>query len=216
MDKRALVLAALLPAAGCAHVSQQDLDTRLEAVRSGLETRMDAGDARLAARMDGIETDVEALRSDLQALEHEFGVVVEEMETALRFNVPVHFGFDRADLDTRAHEILDRFAGVAREHYPAARITVEGFTDPAGSAAYNQRLGMRRAQAVREALVRGGIPSEQVVAVSYGESAERLVAPGTQGPGTEGWENRRVVLVIDHIGGAMGPVVAAGGSAASR
>jgi len=38
-----------------------------------------------------------------------------------------------------------------------------------------------------------------VKAVSYGEDTRRLVSDGW-GPGAAGWENRRVVLVIDHDG----------------
>ena len=41
---------------------------------------------------------------------------------------------------------------------------------------------------------------DRVRAVSYGEDSRRLVSNGW-GPGTvTGWENRRVVLVIDHDG----------------
>ncbi|MGH7534446.1 MAG: OmpA family protein, partial [Gemmatimonadales bacterium] len=95
--------------------------------------------------------------------------------------------------------VLDRFASVVREYYPGALITVEGFTDPAGSVAYNQRLGQRRADAVREYLATaGGFATENLKAVSYGEVRNRQVAPGARGPGDLGIENRRVALVIDH------------------
>ena len=40
---------------------------------------------------------------------------------------------------------------------------------------------------------------DRVKAVSYGEDTRRLVSDGW-GPGVSGWENRRVVLVIDHDG----------------
>lgn len=200
MKTRALVLITLLSGASCAHVKQEDLNTQLDVLRTGLETRMDEGDARLAGRVDGVEANVAQLRSDLRAMEQEFGVKVEELETALRFNVPVHFDFDRAEVPAPGREILDRFRGVATTYYPGARITVEGFTDPAGSASYNLRLGARRAEAVKDYLVAKGLADSQIRTVSYGKSAERLVVPDAQGPGTEGWENRRVVLVIDHAG----------------
>ena len=38
---------------------------------------------------------------------------------------------------------------------------------------------------------------QQVRAISYGESSDRMVAPGAWGPGAEGAKNRRVVLVIE-------------------
>ena len=36
-------------------------------------------------------------------------------------------------------------------------------------------------------------------AVSYGESRNRQIVPGAQGPGDAGVENRRVALVIDYV-----------------
>jgi peptidoglycan-associated lipoprotein len=190
-------------ASSCAHVSRKDLDAELTTLRGDLVQRMDQGENALGARVDGLAGDVAALRTELAAMQRDFGVKVEELEASLRVHVPVHFGFDQAEVEPSGREVLDRFAGVAGRYYPGARVTVEGFTDPSGSAAYNLRLGQRRADAVRSYLVSQGMAAERVRAVSYGESVERLVAPGAQGPGTAGWENRRVVLVIEHDGAAV-------------
>src|SRR5690606_12177092 len=91
--------------------------------------------------------------------------------------------------------LLDRFAAVIHQHYPAAVITIEGFTDPAGPPEYNKQLAERRAQAVAKELVSRGIPESQIRTVGYGE--ERPVVPNAAGaqPGAE--LNRRVVFVIE-------------------
>ena len=124
---------------------------------------------------------------------------MEKEKTLLKFDVPVHFEFDRSDLREADRPVLDRFASVVKEYYPGAVITVEGFTDPAGGEAYNRQLGQRRAESVREYLTTsGGFNSETIRAVSYGEVRNRQVIPGAKGPGDEGMENRRVALVIDH------------------
>ena len=121
------------------------------------------------------------------------------MKGMLKFDVPVHFEFASSELRETDRPVLDRFASVVKEYYPGALVTVEGFTDPAGSAAYNQRLGQRRADAVKEYLATaGGFTSETLKAVSYGEVRKRQVVPGAKGPGDAGVENRRVALVIDH------------------
>jgi peptidoglycan-associated lipoprotein len=93
--------------------------------------------------------------------------------------------------------LVDRLASVLREYYPEALITVEGFTDPAGSVAYNLALGQRRADEVRTHLLGQGMAPGQVRAISYGKDTSRLVRPGARGP-EAGAENRRVVIVIDH------------------
>ena len=80
------------------------------------------------------------------------------------------------------------------EYYPGALVTVEGFADPSGSAAYNMQLGQRRAQAVQEYLATsGGFGADRLKAVSYGEARNRQVAPGARGPGDQGIENRRTM-----------------------
>lgn len=203
----AVVLAVGLSVASCAHVNRKDLDAQLGTLRSDLVQRMDEGDAALGRRVDLTEAAVAALHSDLAALERDFGVKVEALEDALRFDVPVHFGFDEAVVPAPGREVLARFSDVASTYYPDARITVEGFTDPAGSVDYNLKLGKRRAEAVKGYLVGQGLSAERIGVVSYGESRDRLVAEGAEGPGATGWENRRVVLVIDHAGaGAARPI----------
>lgn len=206
MKTRVALLPLVLMGTACAHVSKDELGAQLGELRTDLVQRMDDGDARLGSRMDRMEADLAALRTELLAMERELGVRVEEVESSLRVHAPLHFEFDRAEVLPGGLEVLDRFSAVTRRHHPGARITVEGFTDPSGSVAYNLRLGQRRADAVKEYLVSRGMPAEQIRTVSYGKSTERLVVPGAHGPGTAGWENRRVVLVIDHAGDDAGRV----------
>jgi outer membrane protein OmpA-like peptidoglycan-associated protein len=46
---------------------------------------------------------------------------------------------------------------------------IEGYTDNTGGPRYNQSLGMRRADAVRVALLRRGIDSGRIAIRSHGE-----------------------------------------------
>lgn len=213
---RALGVTALaLMAGACAHVSQDDFQAEVADIRAELRAEMQAGDeaveSRLSGRMDEMAQQMSRLESQLRSLEEELDVQVERLETSLRVHTPVHFGFDSAELDQDGREVLDRLAGVLNEYYPTAMITVEGFTDPAGSQAYNLQLGQRRADAVRGWLVTDGLlPESQVRAVSYGEDTSRLVRPGEAGPGLTGRENRRVVVVIDHPGAEARPIVTDG------
>lgn len=205
----AAVLGVSLPA--CAHVSEDDLNAQVEELREELQ-QADQENAdqvdQLGQRVDGLEESVNSLEQDLQALEDEFGATVERLESALRFSTPVHFGFDEAEIRSGDEEFLDRFSSVVQEYYPDATVTVEGFADPAGSEAYNRRLGQQRADAVRQYLLENaGLAEERIQAVSYGEDPNRLVNPEAAGPDS-GMENRRVTLVVDYVpgnAGGMGP-----------
>ncbi len=207
-SKRLGILAVLgiAGAAGaCSTVSPDEMDTGLASLRAEMLEEMGTGDARVSSELGGrigqVERRLAELDADLREMESDFEVAVERLETELRFNVPVYFGFDDATIEEEDMEILNRFASVTQKYYPRALITVEGFTDKSGGEAYNLQLGQRRADAVKGYLVgNNGMSDELVRAVSYGENTERLVMPETWGPGATGWENRRVVLVIEHDG----------------
>lgn len=207
------ILALLTFTTACAHVGQQEFDDRLASLRADLTAQMESGDEAVVQRLADTEARLAALESDVAAMEEEFGATVERLETALRFHIPVHFGFDQDDLNQDARSILARFGEVAREYYPGSLVTVEGFTDPAGTSEYNLRLGQRRAESVKAHLVNvEGFNADRVRAVSYGEDSRRLVTAGS-GPGDAGWQNRRVVLVIDHDGMAPAGAAVSGGGA---
>ena len=197
------VLGVALGLAGCAaRVKREEFNTEVAKLRE----EMQAGDQKAVSRIDSTNQTLadharrlDALEQELQAFRSEYQVSMEKVKTMLKFDVPVHFDFASSDLREADRPVLDRFASVVKEYYPGAIITVEGFTDPAGSEAYNRRLGQRRAESVREYLATsGGFNSATIRAVSYGEVRNRQVVPGAKGPGDEGVENRRVALVIDH------------------
>lgn len=197
-------LAVVGSAGACKTVSPEDMDASLAALRAEMQDEMAAGDNAVRSDMDGRFADMDrrfaALEQDLQQMERDFEVSIARLEDELRFNVPVYFGFDDATVEAEDEEVLARFGSVAQKYYPDAQITVEGFTDPAGDEAYNLWLGEQRAHAVAAYLVEHtAMTEDRVKAVSYGEDTRRLVSDGW-GPGVAGWENRRVVLVIDHDG----------------
>jgi peptidoglycan-associated lipoprotein len=188
---------------GCAaKVTREDFNTEVARLREESQAR----DRQLAARIDStnqLVTDhtrrLDALDQELQSFRSEYNVSIQKMNDQLKFNMPVHFDFGRSQLREADRPVLDRFAAVVKEYYPGALVTIEGFTDPAGSTAYNKRLGLERARVVKEYLATaGGFDTAQLKAVSYGEVANRQVVPGAKGPGDQGIENRRVALVIDH------------------
>lgn len=190
-------LGLVLAASGCGYAKREMVESELARVRE----EMRAGDEAVLRRVAEVNSRVDALERDLQALRGEFNVTVQRLEGLLSFNVPVHFDFDSSEVREQDRAVLDRFAAVVKQYYPNALVTVEGFTDPAGSAAYNLRLGMARAESVKAYLTsEGGLEQSRVRTVSYGKAADRLVAPGAKGPGSAGEPNRRVALVIDYSG----------------
>ena len=103
----------------------------------------------------------------------------------------VYFGTDEYSLDQATQVTL---AAQARWLVANAnvRASIEGHADERGTREYNQALGERRANAVRDYLVAQGVPTSRLLVTSWGK--ERPVA---QGSNEEAWaQNRRAVTVI--------------------
>src|SRR5690606_8885153 len=76
--------------------------------------------------------------------------------------------------------------------YPDRQIKVEGFTDNVGDDEYNRQLSQRRAEAVKQALINAGVPSNRILAEGMGEEFPVASNDSTAGR----LENRRVEIIV--------------------
>jgi OOP family OmpA-OmpF porin len=108
----------------------------------------------------------------------------------------VSFELDSAQLTASSRDVLDSIAADLQKH-PRLKIELQGHTDSSGSDRYNLDLSQRRAESVREYLVRRGVAANQLEAKGYGES--QPIADNTTANGRAA--NRRVVMrVIENPG----------------
>jgi len=103
----------------------------------------------------------------------------------------VFFDWDRSNLSAQALNTIKQ-AAQAYKSKGNARITATGHTDTTGSASYNMALSLRRANAVKDALVREGVPATAISVV--GRGMEGLLVQ--TGPNVREPQNRRVEIVI--------------------
>ncbi len=76
--------------------------------------------------------------------------------------------------------------------HPAIHVIISGWTDPRGSMKFNLALGIRRAEAVRAALLDAGVPASQLEVISNGKSSQVCTTADQQC-----WqENRRVSFAM--------------------
>lgn len=98
---------------------------------------------------------------------------------------PVYFAFDSVALDGGERGKIDEVAGFMKS--ASNTLIIAGFTDERGTPDYNRGLGERRAQAVREALIRAGVDAGKIQTVSFGAEM-----PAATGGGESAWgKNRR-------------------------
>jgi outer membrane protein OmpA-like peptidoglycan-associated protein len=125
---------------------------------------------------------------------------VKETDTELRIELAadVLFDFDKADILPKAETVLGQVAEVLRQKAKSS-VRIEGHTDGKGSPGYNQKLSLRRADAVKNWLMKqDGLKRIQFVTAGFG--ATRPVAPNSKPDGTDDpdgrQKNRRVELII--------------------
>jgi outer membrane protein OmpA-like peptidoglycan-associated protein len=101
----------------------------------------------------------------------------------------VYFDFDKSNIRPDARATLDEAIRILQEE-PGQIVICEGHTDSVGTDAYNMRLSLRRANAVRDYLIKGGIAPQNIKVEGFGES--RPVATNETAEGRQ--QNRRVEL----------------------
>jgi outer membrane protein OmpA-like peptidoglycan-associated protein len=106
-------------------------------------------------------------------------------------NFLVFFDFDKSTLTPRAMDIVKEAARVAKSGQ-SAKVTCTGHTDTVGPARYNMALSLRRASAVKDALVREGVAAGTIAVVGRGE--ESLLVPTKEGVREP--QNRRVEILV--------------------
>jgi len=103
----------------------------------------------------------------------------------------VFFDFDRSNITAEGQKTINDAVAAAKAGN-STRITLTGHTDRSGSEQYNQALSVRRGEAVKAAMIRGGIPANAIVVIGRGESQNLVpTADGVREP-----QNRRVEIVI--------------------
>jgi outer membrane protein OmpA-like peptidoglycan-associated protein len=101
----------------------------------------------------------------------------------------VFFDWDKDTITPEGQQVVQQAADAYKSGAPV-QIQVTGYTDRSGSPGYNQRLSERRANNVAKALVRLGVPQNQMSVSGRGENDNRVpTADGVREP-----QNRRVEI----------------------
>jgi outer membrane protein OmpA-like peptidoglycan-associated protein len=112
----------------------------------------------------------------------------------------VLFSTNKAQLSSGGTRNVQKLADFLKQ-FEQRKVLIEGYTDSTGSNDYNQMLSVRRADAVRTALIDMGISSDRISTRGYGEAfpvASNKTAAGRQ-------QNRRVEIILSDDNGNIAP-----------
>lgn len=197
MKNRILVVSILIAVAGCATAGKRT------AIGAGGGAAAGAGVGALLGGWKGaaIGAGVGALAGgsvglylDKQAKELEQVAETKRTENGVIVNMKSEILFDSgsAVLKDAAIAQIEKVGDIIAK-YSDDRVRVEGHTDSTGTAAKNEELSLRRADAVKRVLLGRGVKEAQITALGMGQTkplADNKTASGRA-------QNRRVELHID-------------------
>jgi OOP family OmpA-OmpF porin len=82
----------------------------------------------------------------------------------------VFFDWDKHNISAGANDVLDAVAQEVTNRKDVKGIVIVGHTDSSGSTAYNDKLSMKRANAIRDGLVSRGVAADMIRVEARGES----------------------------------------------
>jgi outer membrane protein OmpA-like peptidoglycan-associated protein len=146
----------------------------------------------------GITRGIEAKSEKIKATLDDLRAKETETEYQIELSGDVLFDFDKWDIRPEAEEMLKK-VGEVITIAESSKVIISGHTDSKGSDEYNQGLSEKRAESVKNWLVKNsGVDSKLIETIGYGES--KPVAPNTNPDGLDNPEgrqkNRRVEIVI--------------------
>ena len=156
----------------------------------GLENYQKTKEALAAEKLARAEAERKAAAA-MSSLAEIAKVKEESRGVVITLSGSVLFATGKSDLLPIAQDKLNQVAKALTDQGFKA-IVVQGYTDSVGSAADNDALSLRRAQSVRDYLVKRGVPSEK--ATAEGKGASNPVADNKTADGRA--ENRRVEIVV--------------------
>jgi outer membrane protein OmpA-like peptidoglycan-associated protein len=175
-------------------VTAQETKSALEAERKQLELdiqRLELEKKELELRRKQLEIE-ETAREELRIKET-------EKTLAMELRGDVLFDFDQAEIKPEAEQTLDKVGSVIAQ-FPEVKVLIEGHTDSKGSRDVNLALSKRRAEVVKEWLVKNkGTPASIITTTGFGETEP--VTPNTNPDGSDNpqgrQQNRRVDITVE-------------------
>ena len=165
----------------------RDVDSRAQQGIQGVnqkatEADQKANDAR--TRADQAQASASQASSRIDALSNQVANLDSYHSVV---ETSVHFGFNKANLTSKAKEALDQLLAEV-PNTKGYLLVVEGDTDSVGSPTYNYKLSERRAEAVVQYLSEKNIPAHKIYVIGLGK--DKTAAPNKTAEGRA--QNRRV------------------------
>ena len=193
-----LLLAFAISAAAAKTYSDPDDPATQAAAHAALGNARILDVVRTTRDIEGVTSGIEGKSLGIESVLKDLDAKVTDQEIRIELSADVLFDFDKHDLRPEAFPSLEKVAVVLRAHANSP-VTIDGHTDGKGSDAYNQPLSEKRAQAVRDWLVKnGGASGATMTTKGWGKT--KPIVPNTHPDGSDDPDgrkkNRRVEITV--------------------
>jgi outer membrane protein OmpA-like peptidoglycan-associated protein len=149
--------------------------------------------AMIGAALGGSIGGVAGARMDKQAKELQRVAETKRTDQGLvtKLKNDILFDTGKSDLKPQALNNIKQMAAIMKK-YPENILTINGYTDSTGTQEINEELSLKRAEAVKSALVANGLPSDTISV--QGKGPADPVADNTTATGR--MKNRRVEIQV--------------------
>jgi outer membrane protein OmpA-like peptidoglycan-associated protein len=147
---------------------------------------------RAQAQLEARDAQIRKLQESLDAKPTERGATITFGDLL--------FDLNKADIRPGAYSKIRKLAEFLKENTDR-KVLVEGFTDSAGSDAYNLDLSRRRAEGIQRALARQGVDISRISTQGYGEA---FPLNDNSTPAARAM-NRRVEVTVSHDDNPVAP-----------
>jgi len=165
--------------------AQSALQAQIKALENKLSSMNTEPDPKLINTLSAVEEKVTKLESKAYVTQEDLRAQQQAKSTEYK----IYFEKNSTEISTDAGKVLNSF--IAQEKNRTTGVSIYGFTDRRGSAAYNQQLALQRATNVRSYLIQNGFSYTKIKSLSgLGEDA----AAAQFEDGQEDAQQRTVVL----------------------
>ena len=131
-------------------------------------------------------------RAEDEAASRMYSVSAAEIEKSGTKPVVVYFDTNSAKLSDEATNTLNGKVVAEAKNKNTKKVVIEAHCDERGSKAYNKKLSLKRANAVKNHLVKNGVKGAIIKTVGYGKEK-----PAVVGHDEASWaKNRRAVTIV--------------------
>ena len=171
MKKKLLIaVAAIFMVTGCS--KQPSLENAAETTQqSAQSTQITAENEAGAAINENESVSTENANVEEQTIgeETKVSVAADQKFAKNLANIVIYFDFDKYNIRPDQWPKVEQLAELIKKNPANYTIRIEGNCDEWGTEEYNYALGLKRAKAVKDALIKLGVDPKKLTIISYGE-----------------------------------------------